>query len=66
MERDVPTPVEWTAGETGEGKIGEEWWKDFGEAGLDHAVDVALSRNYDLQTTAARVGQALAPLQGVA
>ena len=36
------------------------WWQDFGDDGLATAVDIALSRNYDLRAAAARLEQAAA------
>jgi NodT family efflux transporter outer membrane factor (OMF) lipoprotein len=56
----VPTPETWTGAETPAGEIGERWWEDFGEPDLVQVVEIALTRNFDLQAAAARVDQAAA------
>ena len=40
--------------------VSETWWKDFGDAGLDAAVDKALARSPDLDAAAAQVRAARA------
>jgi NodT family efflux transporter outer membrane factor (OMF) lipoprotein len=37
-----------------------DWWEDFGEPSLSHAVATALEHNHDLRAAAARVERALA------
>ena len=57
---DIALPQDWTARELPEGQLGVMWWQDFGDDGLATAVDIALSRNYDLRAAAARLEQAAA------
>jgi len=62
-ELDIDVPDEWTAAvESGAGESGlaEDWWKAFGDAGLDSAVSAALERSRDLRAAAARIDQAAA------
>ena len=57
---DIALPQDWTARELPDGQLGVMWWQDFGDDGLATAVDIALSRNYDLRAAAARLEQAAA------
>ncbi len=53
-------PESFTASAEPGADVIEQWWKDFGQPGLEQTVTGALDRNYDLQAAAARVGQAAA------
>ncbi len=56
----VGIPEEWTGGDLAVGQVDVEWWNDFADVGLSAAVEMALSRNFDLQAAAARLEQAAA------
>lgn len=51
----VPVPPTWTAADSPAGRIAADWWKDFGDGGLDAAVEAALAGNFDLQAAAFRL-----------
>jgi len=51
----VPVPPTWTAADSPAGRITADWWKDFGDNGLDAAVEAALTGNFDLQAAAFRL-----------
>lgn len=51
----VPVPPTWTAADSPAGRITADWWKDFGDNGLDAAVEAALAGNFDLQAAAFRL-----------
>ena len=57
---DIDLPEDWTARDLPSGQLDVTWWEDFDDGGLVSAVDVALSRNYDLRAAAARLEQAAA------
>ncbi len=57
---DITLPQNWTARELPDSQLDVMWWEDFGDGGLAAAVNVALSRNYDLRAAAARLEQAAA------
>ena len=51
----VPAPPAWTAADTPPGRLAIDWWTDFGDDGLEAAVQAALTGNFDLQAAAARL-----------
>ena len=51
----VPVPPTWTAADSPAGRITADWWKDFGDNGLDAVVEAALAGNFDLQAAAFRL-----------
>lgn len=63
-ELGVAVPETWTADDTAADTaalpFGDEWWRDFGVADLDDAIERALAFNTDLRAAAARVDQAAA------
>ncbi len=57
----VDLPQRFRAGEDlAGGTLSASWWREFGDPGLDAAVDAALAANRDLAATAARLEAALA------
>ena len=54
----VPVPPTWTAADSPAGRITADWWKDFGDNGLDAAVEAALTGNFDLLAAAFRLESA--------
>ena len=57
---DIDLPEDWTTRDVPSGQLDVTWWEDFDDGGLAAAVDMALSQNYDLRITAARLEQAAA------
>jgi len=58
---DAPLPLAWReAPPATEGALDPDWWTDFGDAGLDAVVALALEENRDLRAAAARLEQAAA------
>ena len=51
-------PVEWKVGAFLVGEPRDDWWRLFGDEGLNGMVLEALARNHDLQAAAARLEQA--------
>jgi multidrug efflux system outer membrane protein len=57
-------PVSWEgAPAAGERRMGDRWWKLYGDPVLDRLVEEALAHNQDLAAAAARVDEARALLQ---
>lgn len=59
----VEPPTAWAAPDPAAGSgraLGERWWSDFGDAGLDAAVEELLRGSLDLRAAAARVEAARA------
>jgi NodT family efflux transporter outer membrane factor (OMF) lipoprotein len=55
---DVATPDQWTGASLAEGRVDPTWWESFGSPQLNHTIETALERNWDLRAALARVKQA--------
>lgn len=56
----VQAPEAWTTGQEVSSELDPEWWRTFGDEGLNRVVAEALETNYDLAVAAARLEQASA------
>jgi NodT family efflux transporter outer membrane factor (OMF) lipoprotein len=56
----VQAPEAWTTGQEVSSELDPEWWRTFGDEGLNRVVTEALETNYDLAVAAARLEQASA------
>ncbi len=52
-------PDTWSATDAREGLPPTDWWREFGDPGLDDLIAEAIAGNYDLVAAAARLEQAL-------
>jgi NodT family efflux transporter outer membrane factor (OMF) lipoprotein len=55
---DVATPEQWTGASLDAGQVDPTWWESFGSPELNHTIQTALERNWDLRAAVARVQQA--------
>ncbi len=56
----VLAPDHWAATSQANEPVRAEWWESFGDSNLAATVEIALRRNHDLQTAAARLDAAAA------
>ncbi len=60
LKPEQKTPDAWSAGATSAAAVSDEWWKAYGDAGLDTVVARALAASPDLDSAFARVRAARA------